>query len=481
MSFLPPRRARRSPGQALDALARTYDVLVVGGGNAGLSAALVARGRGASVLVVEAAPKFYRGGNTRHTRNLRCAHETANDVLTGPYPEEEFWDDLVCVTGGETDEELARFTIRQSKGLWNFLTAQGVRFQPPLAGTLGLERTNAFFLGGGRALLNSLYLSAERSGVGVVYGAEVAGLRLDGGRFVSAMVRCDGGEFEVGAAALVAAAGGFEANLEWLAQSWGPAAANFLVRGTPYNRGTVLRMLLDGGAQPVGDPTQCHAVAVDARAPKFDGGISTRLDCVVFGIVVNRDCERFSDEGKDFWPKRYAVWGRLVAAQPEQIAYVIIDRKSIDRFMPSIFPPVAAESLSELALRLGIDAPRLQKTVAEFNAAVRPGSFDPARLDDCRTEGLHPPKSHWAQPIEVPPFYGYPLRPGITFTYLGVRVNRDARIIMDCGSPSKNMYAAGEIMAGNVLGKGYLAGIGMTIGGVFGRVAGEKAAAHARH
>jgi tricarballylate dehydrogenase len=240
-------------------------------------------------------------------------------------------------------------------------------------------------------------------------------------------------------------------------------------------------MLLDKGVAPVGDPTQCHAVAIDARAPKFDGGIATRLDSVVFGIMVNRDAQRFYDEGEDTWPKRYAIWGRLIAQQPDQIGYSIIDSKSIRLFMPSIFPAIEAQTISELAAKLSLDPAALTKTVDDFNAAVRPGTFDHTVLDDCRTEGLSVPKSHWARPIDKPPYYAYPLRPGITFTYLGVRVNEESRIMLEGGKPSGNMFAAGEIMAGNVLGKGYLAGIGMTIGAVFGRLAGEGAAKHARN
>jgi tricarballylate dehydrogenase len=240
----------------------------------------------------------------------------------------------------------------------------------------------------------------------------------------------------------------------------------------------VLRSLLDQGVKSIGDPTQCHAVAIDARAPRFDGGIVTRVDCVSLGIVVNRDAKRFHDEGEDFWPKRYAVWGRLVAQQPDQIAYGIVDAKAEGRFIPSVYPPIKAESIRELASLLGLAPSRLEDTVREFNAAVRDGSFDHTRLDDCRTEGIDPPKTHWARRIERPPFAAYPLRPGITFTYLGVGVDDRARIRMDDGTPSRNMFAAGEIMAGNVLGKGYLAGIGMTIGTVFGRIAGREAARH---
>ncbi|MEM1048261.1 MAG: FAD-dependent tricarballylate dehydrogenase TcuA [Pseudomonadota bacterium] len=452
-----------------------YDVIIAGGGNAALCAAIMARREGARVLVVEAAPKAMRGGNTRHTRNLRCAHDAGNGILTGPYPVDEFMEDLLRVTGGETDRELAHLTLEESKTLWDWMEAHGVRFQPSLGGTLSLGRTNAFFLGGGKALLNGLYRAAEALGVTVLYDAEIVELFIEDGFFLGAQVRHgDRSDFMPGRA-FIAAAGGFEANIDWLKEAWGDAAENFLIRGTPYNRGGVLRLLLDKGLQPVGDPKQCHAVAIDGRAPKFDGGIVTRLDCVPFGIVVNAKGRRFYDEGEDFWPKRYAIWGRLVADQPDQVGYVIIDSKAIDLFMPSVFPPERAETLEALAETMGLDPAALSGTVAEFNAACRPGTFDHTIHDSCATEGLDPPKSHWARPIDTPPYYGYLLRPGITFTYLGVKVNADARMIAADGKPSPNLFAAGEIMAGNILGKGYLAGIGMTIGAVFGRIAGQEA------
>jgi len=463
-------------------LAQKFDVLVIGGGNAALCAAISARRSGASVLVLEGAPKFYRGGNTRHTRNMRCAHDAATEILTGPYTEQEFWEDLLRVTGGETDEELARFMIRESKDILGWVVEQGVRWQPSLGGTLSLGRTNSFFLGGGRAMLNALYLTAEQIGIAIAYDAEVMDLRIEDGMFLSATLKQPiGGATEIRAATLVAAAGGFEANIEWLKQYWGEAADNFLIRGTPYNRGSILKTLLAKGVQEVGDPTQCHAVAIDARAPKFDGGIITRHDSVVFGIVVNKHAQRFYDEGEDIWPKRYAIWGRLVAAQPDQIAYIIFDSTVLNSFMPTLFPPIKADSIAELAGKFELDAAVLEQTVAEFNAAVRPGTFDHTILDDCRTEGLTPPKTHWARKIETPPYYAYPVRPGITFTYLGTRVNKQARMVMKDGKPSANMFAAGEIMAGNVLGKGYAAGIGMTIGSVFGRIAGREAAQNARN
>lgn len=461
---------------APDGASRGYDVIVAGGGNAALCAAIAARREGARVLVLEGAPKFYRGGNTRHTRNMRCAHDHATATLSGPYPEEEFFDDLLKVTQGQTDEHLARLMIRESKDVLDWIQEQGVRFQPSLGGTLSLGRTNSFFLGGGKAMLNALYLTAERLGVEVAYDAEIVGIDAEDGVFRGVRRRKGDAIVEERGRAFVAAAGGFEANIEWLKEGWGEAAENFLIRGTPYNRGGVLKQLLDKGMRATGDVTQCHAVAIDARAPQFDGGIITRLDCVVFGVVVNKHAQRFYDEGEDVWPKRYAIWGRLVAQQPDQIAWIVFDQPSLELFMPSLFPPIRAGSVGELAGLLGLDAAALEKTIGDFNAAVRPGRFDHTTLDECRTEGLTPPKTHWARRIETPPFFAYPVRPGITFTYLGLRVDDEARMLTADGTPARNMFAAGEIMAGNVLGRGYAAGIGMTIGAVFGRIAGRSAA-----
>jgi tricarballylate dehydrogenase len=453
-----------------------YDVLIVGGGNAGLCAALTAREAGASVLVVEAAPKHSRGGNSRHVRNLRCMHDAPEGVLLDSYSFSEYWEDLQQVTGGNTNEELARLTLQESGECFRWMMKQGVRFQPALSGTLQLSRTNAFFLGGGKAMLNSYYHKAERIGIDIEYDTAVTELTIEDGKFHSAMVSHQRQTIQIKAKALVVAAGGYQANIEWLRESWGDAADNFIIRGTPYDDGKILKMLMNTGAKTVGDPAQCHAIAVDARSPKFDGGIVTRVDCVSLGIVVNRDAVRFYDEGEDFWPKRYAIWGRLIAQQPGQIAYSIIDSKSEGLYLPPLTAPVTATSISELATKLNLDPIVLEKTIVAYNVAVKAGDFNHTVLDNCQTQDLTPAKSHWARRLDTPPFFAYPLRPGITFTYLGVTVNNKARMIMQNGEPADNIYAAGEIMAGNILGKGYLAGIGMTIGTTFGRIAGKEAA-----
>lgn len=455
------------------------DIVVIGGGNAALCAAITAAEAGARVLILEAAPKPYRGGNSRHTRNFRCMHSGPLGPLVDSYSEEEYVADLMKVTDGKTDEHLARLAIRTSEDCLPWMQAHGVRFQPSLSGTLSLARTNAFFLGGGKGLVNAYYRTAQALGVAVKYQAPVTHLEMDGDR-VTAIDYMQGDQtHRVSPTSVVVASGGFQADTDWLARAWGPAAKNFLIRGTPYNRGVVLADLLDQGVEQVGDPTQCHAVAIDGRAPKYDGGIVTRLDCVPFSIVVNKHAERFYNEGEDVWPKRYAIWGRLVAGQPDQVGYVIIDSKSLNLFMPSVFPPIKADTLQDLADKMGLPADRLRATVETFNAACGDTSgFHPTELDGVSTTGITPPKTNWARPITDPPFYGYSLRTGVTFTYLGLKVDENAQCSIG-NRPVTNLWAAGETMAGSILGQGYLAGFGMTIGTVFGRIAGKEAAAHA--
>ncbi len=453
------------------------DVLVIGGGNAALCAALMAAEAGASVRLLEAAPREWRGGNSGHTRNLRCMHDAPQDVLVDAYPEEEFWQDLLKVTGGITNEKLARLTIRASSTCRDWMRRHGVHFQPPLSGALHVARTNAFFMGGGKALVNAYYRSAEKLGVQIRYNAPVERLEIENGRFVAAWV----GNERITAKTCVLAAVGFESNREWLREAWGQNALgewpadNFLIRGTRFNQGVLLKHMLAQGADPIGDATQAHMVAIDARAPLYDGGICTRIDCVSLGVVVNTEAKRFYDEGEDFWPKRYAIWGRLVAQQPGQTAYSIIDSKAIGRFMPPVFEGVQASTLPELASKIGLDVNTFMQTLNNYNAACRPGTFDHTALDDCHTEGVVPAKTHWARPIDTGPFYAYAVKPGVTFTYLGLETDETAAVRFG-GVPSDNLFVAGEMMAGNVLGKGYTAGVGMSIGTAFGRIAGTNAA-----
>jgi tricarballylate dehydrogenase len=450
-----------------------YDVIVIGAGNAGLCAAITAAESGCSVLVIESAPKGMRGGNTRHTRNLRAMHDEPTDVLTDAYTFEEYFEDLIRVTKGITNKSLAELTLKNSSELTSWLGERGVKFQPALSGTLNLGRTNAFFLGGGKALLNSLCRYAEKISVELLYDTPVKKMIFDDGFCTGVQLEKD--DKIIHSKKVIATAGGFEANLSWLSEGWGDSVKNFLVRGTPYNKGVILKEILDNGAKKIGELDQCHAVAIDARAPKYDGGIASRIDGVPFSVVLNKNSERFYDEGEDFWPKRYAIWGRLVAGQPDQIAYSILDSVGVNRFMPSVFTPIVDDTIEGLAKKLDLDPVKTKKSIDEFNNACPKGDIDQKILDGKATVGLNPNKTNWSAPISKAPFYGFPLRPGITFTYMGVEVNENAQVLKSDGKPFSNLYAAGEIMAGNVLGQGYLAGIGMTIGSVFGRIAGNHA------
>jgi len=454
-----------------------YDVIVIGGGNAALCAALAARHVVSRVLLLERAPEHMRGGNTRHTRNIRCSHAAADQFFSGPYSEQEHLEDLIGVTGGPANLDLAKLAVRESSKLPAWMSAHGVSWQQPLAGTLHLGRTNRWFLGGGKALLNTYYQTARRMGICIRYDAMIEDLVIENGRFDGVRLKNGDAEEFIRGRAVVVAAGGYEANIEWLKKHWGNAADNFIIRGTPYNDGMLLATLLKKGAKAIGDPKGFHAIAVDARSPKFDGGIVTRLDAIPFGIVVNQQGRRFYDEGENIWPKRYAIWGGLIAGQPGQLAFSIVDSKTIARFLPPMFKPYQADTHEALGSALGLDAKVFAETLAEYNrATVANTEFRIEILDGVCTRGLTLPKSNWAIPIDRPPFYGLPLRPGITFTYMGVTVDEKARFIDERGRPFANVYAAGEIMSGNILTKGYLGGFGLTIGSVFGELAGREAA-----
>jgi tricarballylate dehydrogenase len=455
---------------------QAWDVVVIGGGNAAVVSAIAAEELGARVLLLERAPQHMRGGNSRHTRNIRVVHK-ADDYNSGEYGYDELWRDLCNVGDGPNDEQLASWTVRTSEQMPLWMSAHGAQWQQPLSGTLHLGRTNRFFLGGGRALLNSYYrYAATRRGISVRYDAMVDEIEFDGTRARAVVIRRDGQRHRVATQAVVCASGGFEANLEWLRRYWGNAVDNYIIRGTPYNDGHVLALLYEAGAGNAGQERGFHAIAVDARSPKFDGGIATRLDTVPFGIALNKHGARFYDEGEDIWPKRYATWGGLIAGQPDQIAYALWDAKVNHLFLPPMYGVVRADNVAQVAQQLGIDTEVVTKTVTDYNLGVADGQFNPAMLDDCHTEGVEPPKTHWALRLDTAPYYGIAMRPGITFTYMGVAVRGDARVRLEDGNVFDNVFAAGEIMSGNILSTGYLAGFGMTIGSVWGRQAGAEAA-----
>ena len=487
-----------------------YDVVVAGAGNAGLTAALSAAEHGASVLVVEKAPEYLRGGNTYYTGGLfRFAYDGIDDVGAvvadmgdeerrsvdvGSYPVASYYDDLMRVTGGRADPALARTLASESLPTMVWMRRAGVRWALALGrqsfrsggasrfwGGLIVEA-----VGGGRDLSDRLFELAGQAGVDVVYETAADGLLLDSAGAVEGVsVRCAGGERAVGANAVVLACGGFEANPDMRASHLGPLWSDVKVRGTRYNTGDGIRIALEAGAGRAGDWSGCHAVAWDLNAPPF--GDRTIADLYQkhsyqFGIVVNVDGRRFVDEGADFRNYTYAKYGREILYQPHRAAFQIFDSK-VEHLLRDEYriPQVSmakADSVEELADALGIDRAGLTGTVREFNAAVRGGPFDPTVLDGKSAVGIEPPKSNWAQPISEPPFLGYAVTCGITFTFGGLSVDASARVTDAGARPIAGLYAAGEIAAG-LFYDNYPGGAGLMAGAVFGRIAGRGAARYA--
>lgn len=352
-----------------------------------------------------------------------------------------------------------------------------VYLQNPATGATPYSCRTAFLLGGGKAMINALYATAARLGVAIGYDSELVGLEFEDGRECRACVVRDGRLERIVARAAVVCTGGHQANLGWLRQDIGAAAEGFMVRGTPYATGNVLRLLLDAGASAVGDPSRCHLVAVDGRGPRFDGGIITRITAIPHGIVVDRDCTRFGDERADAGKTHFARWGARIAERPDQTAYLIMDARGLSRALPTTWPPIQADSIAALAAKFQLDPIALARTIGDFNGANAVSGNAPLVRQTVVTPAPLTPLA--IAPLEVPPFAGYPIRPGITFTHFGVAVDDTMRIRMNDGRPANRVLAAGMIMAANILAEGYLAGLGVTIATVFGRLAGEAAARQA--
>lgn len=445
------------------------DVLVIGGGVAALCAAIAARRAGASVRLAELAPRALRGGNTRHSRNLRIMHDAPTPFSPECYGAEEYLAELRRAAEGHGDPLLSRMLVEHSAAIVPWLAAQGVVFQRAGDGLLPFSRRTCFFWGGGKAAVNALYATAGRLGVAIGYDSGARGLAVADGRVRTVDLMTPSGPETLCPRAVVVGCGGAQAHRPGLRAWWGEAADRFLIRGTPYADGAILRDLIAQGAATAGEPGACHLVAVDARSPEVDGGIVTRVRGIPAGIVVDQAGRRFHDEGGDTGPTRYAVWGRKVAEQPGQAAWLILDAAAEQRVPPPAFPPLRAATAADLAALAGLDPAALVATLGAYNAAVRDG----------RTVGLAPDKSRYARALTEPPFAAVPIGPGITFTCFGVKVDAQARVVLKDGGSIANLYAAGMIMAQSILGTGYLAGAAVVIGAVFGRIAGQEAARHA--
>ena len=484
------------------------DVIVVGAGNAALCAALAARERGAGVVVLERAPKEESGGNSRFTagairfayggvEDLRRVAELGEEEIArtdfGSYTGDRFFDDMARVTQYRADPELVDLLVRRSLDTVLWMRAKGVRFVP-IYGRQAFKVGGRFRFwggltiearGGGPGLVEALTAAAERDGVRVLYGTRATALLYDGERVSGVRVRSGGRMGEVRGRAVVLACGGFEANAEWRTRYLGPGWELAKVRGTRFNTGDGLRMALDVGAMPWGNWSGCHAVGWERNAPEFGDlavGDQFQKHSSPFGIMVNAEGRRFVDEGADFRNYTYAKYGRAVLEQPGQFAWQVFDGRVLhllrDEYRIRQVTKVGADTIGALAEKLeGVDARRFLETVRAYNAAVQTDvPFDPNVKDGRGTVGLEVPKSNWANAIDTPPFEGYAVTCGITFTFGGLRIDAEARVLDTDMVPIPGLYAAGELVGG-LFYFNYPGGTGLMSSAVFGRIAGGSAGA----
>ena len=484
------------------------DVIVVGAGNAAFCAALAAQEHGAKVVMLEAAPQEESGGNSRFTAgSIRVVYNGVADIkalvpdLTpaeiestdfGTYTADQFFDDMARVTQHRADPDLVELLVMESFATLNWMRDKGVRFIP-IYGRQAFKIDGKFkfwggltveAVGGGPGLVAMLTQAATKRGIAIRYRTRALDLLHDGNRVEGVRVRQDGALHELRAGAVVLACGGFEANPEWRTRYLGPPWDLAKVRGTRYNTGDGIRMALDIGGSPCGNWSGCHAVQWELNAPEFGDlavGDQFQKHSYPFGILINASGKRFVDEGADFRNYTYAKYGRVVLEQPGQFAWQVFDGKvkHLLRYEYRIrqVTKVSANTIEEFAQKLeGVNAAEFLKTVKEWNAAVRTDvPFNPTIKDGRCTQGLAVNKSNWANVIDTPPFEGYAVTCGVTFTFGGLRINSGAAVLDTDQQPIRGLYAAGELVGG-LFYFNYPGGTGLMSGAVFGKIAGGSAA-----
>jgi len=489
-------------------LSQAADVIVVGAGNAAFCAALAAQEEGAKVLMLEAAPEEESGGNSRFTAgSIRVVYNGVGDINTlvpdltaaevestdfGTYTATQFFDDMARVTQHRADPDLVELLVTRSFATLNWMREKGVRFIP-IYGRQAFKIDGKFkfwggltveSVGGGPGLVAMLTRAAQKRGIGIRYRTRALDLLYDGSRVEGIRVRHDGTLHELRARSVVLSCGGFEANPEWRTRYLGPGWDLAKVRGSRFNTGDGIRMALDIGASPRGNWSGCHAVQWEMNAPEFGDlavGDQFQKHSYPFGLLINATGGRFIDEGADFRNYTYAKYGRVVLEQPGQFAWQIFDRKVKhllrDEYKIRQITKVAANTIEEFAQKLeGVNAAGFLKTVKEWNAAVRTDiPFDPNVKDGRCTQGLAVGKSNWANTIDTPPFEGYAVTCGLTFTFGGLRINNAAEVLNTDHRPIRGLHAAGELVGG-LFYFNYPGGTGLMSGAVFGKIAGKSAA-----
>jgi tricarballylate dehydrogenase len=490
-----------------------FDVIVVGAGNAALCAAISAQEHGAErILVLEKAPLDERGGNSLFTAGgFRFVHDGLDDlrsdilddlseaetsqIVLPKLKKEDYLEDLRRVTEGQTDDTLSELLVGRSRDTMRWMRKNSVRFLPMFGRqSYKVDGKHHFYggvnieaVGGGWGLVDQLIKRAERVGIEIRYATAMRRLLQDKpGAVTGVQVMGPDGYADIHAKAVVLACGGFEANPEMRVRYYGPGWESCLVRGTRYNTGDGLRAALDIDAQAFGGWSTCHAVQWDISAPPFGDRVvldNFQKHSYPIGIIVNLKGERFVDEGADYRNHTYAKYGREVMKQPKRTAVQIFDAKTIgmvrDEYRIRQVTKAEAPTIEELAAKLGIDPNGLSHTVRDFNAACKPGKYNPAILDGVSTSGITPPKSNWALPLDKPPYTGFVVTCGITFSFGGLRINEHCEVQNTSDRSIPGLYAAGEIVGG-IFYENYLGGAGLMSGAVFGRIAGSSAGRRAR-
>jgi tricarballylate dehydrogenase len=486
---------------------QSADVIVVGAGNAAFCAALAAEEQGAKVLMLEAAPEEESGGNSRFTAgSIRVVYNGVDDIKTlvpdltpaeidstdfGTYTAAQFFDDMARVTAHRADPDLVELLVTLSFPTLNWVREKGVRLIP-IYGRQAFKIEGKFkfwggltveAVGGGPGLVAMLTAAAKKRNIGIRYQTRALDLLYDGNSVEGVRVRDGGAVRELRAKSVVLACGGFEANPEWRTRYLGPGWDLAKVRGSRFNTGDGMRMALQIGASPCGNWSGCHAVQWEMNAPEFGDlavGDQFQKHSYPFGILINATGKRFVDEGADFRNYTYAKYGRVVLEQPGQFAWQIFDQKVKhllrDEYKIRQITKVTANTIEELAEKLeGVNSIEFLNTIHQWNTAVRTDvSFNPNVKDGRCTEGLAVPKSNWANTIDVPPFEAYAVTCGVTFTFGGLRINRDAAVLNTDYQPIRGLYAAGELVGG-LFYFNYPGGTGLMSGAVFGRIAGASA------
>ena len=483
------------------------DVVVIGAGNAAMCAALAARERGASVLVLEKAPKHQRGGNSYFTdgairfafdgiediRNIMpsMTDEEADKIVVPPYSTEAYMEDMRRITADQTDERMASILVEKSFETMAWMAQQGITFAMIYDNQSFEKEGKHYFWGNlnvktegrGVGLMKRHFELAEKKGIELWYESAGVDLIQEESQVKGVIVSKDGKQVEVHCKAVIIASGGFEANKAKRAMELGDIWQHAVLRGSSHNTGAGLDMALKAGAVRHGQWSGCHNISTDANAPingdYFDKpGDIYKKHSYPFSIMVNKKGERFVDEGADFRNYTYAKYGQEVLKQPGHIAYQIFDDQVRHLLRSEYWEEDAskheATTLEELANQMDIDKDSFLKTIADYNASVQVGDFNPHDKDGKGTAGLALPKSNWANTISKAPFLAFPVTCGITFTFGGVKVSEKAEVLNAQDEPIAGLYAAGE-MVGGLFYDNYPGGSGLMSGAVFGKIAGQSA------